>query len=125
MNFKAIIKKCRLFQLVCCMLLTQAATAQPFIIKGDWKLSFGDKMEFSKPDYDDSIDSLNLDQVTIEANNIRLKKVDTPLPKGWVGNQKFQLKAFNNNVEKEILLVPYADAGKTSGVIGTWLKLKK
>jgi len=42
-----------------------------------------------------------------------------------VGSQKFQLKAFNNNVEKEILLVPYADAGQTSGVIGTWLKLKK
>ena len=44
-----------MFQLVCCILLTQAATAQPFIIKGDWKLSFEDKMEFSKPDYDDTV----------------------------------------------------------------------
>ncbi len=54
MNFKAILKKCRMFQLVCFMLLTQAATAQPFIIKGDWKLSFEDKTDFSKTNYADA-----------------------------------------------------------------------
>ncbi len=75
--------------------------------------------------FDTNIDSLNAEAVTIEANDIQLKKVDSPLPKGWVGNQKFQLKAFINDLEKDIFLVPYADAGQTSGVISTWLKLKK
>ncbi|MDZ4807971.1 MAG: glycoside hydrolase family 127 protein [Bacteroidota bacterium] len=43
-----------MLQLVCCMLITQAASAQPFTIKGAWKLNFEDKIEFSKLDYDDT-----------------------------------------------------------------------
>ena len=54
MNCKVFLKKRKIFQLVYCILLMQAATAQPFIIKGAWKLNFEDKKDFRNPNYIDS-----------------------------------------------------------------------
>ncbi|MBC7721901.1 MAG: hypothetical protein H7068_07730, partial [Pedobacter sp.] len=53
--------------------------------------------------------------------NIQLKTATSLLPTPWIGNEKFQVKASSNNTDKNIILVPYADASQTGGAIATWL----
>jgi DUF1680 family protein len=70
--------------------------------------------------FDKNINGFGAEEVTIDTNNIQLQTYTSPLPTQWIGNEKFQLKA--GNIGKKIILVPYADASQTGGVISTWIK---
>jgi hypothetical protein len=58
----------------------------------------------------------------VNSNNIQLQSASSILPGNWIGGEAFQLKGFENNVEKKIVLVPFADASQTGGAISTWIK---
>ena len=61
-------------------------------------------------------------KVTINQNNIPITMSKNALPKGWIGAQSYQLPAKIAGVDGSVILVPYADAGQTGGVVETWLK---
>ena len=46
------------------------------------------------------------------------------LPKSWVGSQIYKTKAYYESKPVDIDLVPFADAGQTSGDIRVWIKKK-
>jgi hypothetical protein len=72
--------------------------------------------------FDKNINGFTADAIKVNANNIQLQPAPAILPKSWIGGEAFQLKAFENNTEKDIILVPYADASQTGGAISTWIK---
>jgi DUF1680 family protein len=72
--------------------------------------------------FDKNINGFGADMVAIDTKNIQLQPFTTTFPKNWVGSEAFQLKALADNAVKNILLVPYADAGQTSGAVSTWMK---
>ncbi len=71
--------------------------------------------------FDQSINGVEASGVKIDAKNIQLLTPNSPLPSQWIGGKAFQLKAANNNTDTNIILVPYADASQTGGVISTWI----
>ena len=63
----------------------------------------------------------DLDNIT--TNSPVLKSLSkTLLPKGWVGSQIYNMKAFYNGRPVELKLVPFADAGQTDGDVRVWIK---
>ena len=46
------------------------------------------------------------------------------LPKGWVGSQVYNTKAWYEGKQIELSWVPFADAGQTGGDIRVWIKRK-
>lgn len=72
--------------------------------------------------FDKNINGFGSEDISVDARNIQLETATLPLPTPWIGNGKFQLKASSNSTEKNIILVPYADASQTGGVITTWIK---
>lgn len=73
--------------------------------------------------YDQSLNKgVNFDSISLDEGNLELKTTTVELPKNWVGTQKFQIKSKNQNTTKDIILVPYADAGQTTDFISTWIK---
>ncbi|RUT67976.1 hypothetical protein D0817_23475 [Flavobacterium cupreum] len=73
--------------------------------------------------YDQRLNNdFDFNAITINTANIELKPANYSLPKNWVGTEKFQLKANSEKTSKSIILVPYADASQTGGIISTWLK---
>lgn len=71
--------------------------------------------------FDNIVNGFAADSISIPANNIQLQRATISLPNKWIGEQKFQLNASFNNSMKNIILVPYADASQTGGVISTWM----
>ena len=61
----------------------------------------------------------------IDPENILLKPATSVLPGKWIGGEAFLLKVDENNSNKKIILVPYADASQTGGSIATWIKKEK
>ncbi|MGK2864653.1 MAG: beta-L-arabinofuranosidase domain-containing protein [Chitinophagaceae bacterium] len=72
--------------------------------------------------FDKNINGFDVADITVDANNIQLQPTNYSLPKNWIGDEKFQVKATISNTDKNIILVPYADASQTGGVISTWIK---
>ncbi|MBC7887870.1 MAG: glycoside hydrolase family 127 protein [Ferruginibacter sp.] len=72
--------------------------------------------------FDKNINGFAVEGVRIDSKNIQLQPALTALPAGWIGGEAFQLKATENNKDKSIILVPYADASQTGGDITTWIK---
>jgi hypothetical protein len=72
--------------------------------------------------FDKNINGFTADAVTVNANSIQLQSIPAILPNNWIGGEAFELKAFENKKEKNIILVPYADASQTGGAISTWIK---
>jgi hypothetical protein len=72
--------------------------------------------------FDKNVNGFTADGVTVHADNIQLQSIPAILPNNWIGGEAFQLKAFENKKEKNIILVPYADASQTGGAISTWIK---
>lgn len=72
--------------------------------------------------FDKSINGADINSISVDAKNIQLQKSTMPLPEKWIGDEVFQLKGMENNTEKNIILVPYADASQTGGAITTWIK---
>jgi DUF1680 family protein len=72
--------------------------------------------------FDKSINGFNADAIYIDSKNINLQQSTTALPAKWIGTETFQLNAKENSAEKDIILVPYADASQTGGAISTWIK---
>ncbi|MBC7845602.1 MAG: glycoside hydrolase family 127 protein [Flavobacterium sp.] len=75
--------------------------------------------------FDQSLNNdLDINKLTVNTANIELLPTIYSLPNKWVGTEKFELKATAENNNKNIILVPYADASQTGGVISTWIKTK-
>lgn len=72
--------------------------------------------------FDQSLQKEEAAKVTINQNNIPITIAKNALPKGWIGAQSYQLPAKIAGVEGSVILVPYADAGQTGGIVETWLK---
>lgn len=72
--------------------------------------------------FDKNINGFNADEVTVNKNNIQLQSTSAVLPNNWIGGEAFQIEAFENKKDKIIVLVSYADASQTGGVISTWIK---
>ncbi|NDP26637.1 MAG: hypothetical protein GZ087_04305, partial [Flavobacterium sp.] len=73
--------------------------------------------------YDKSLNNdLDVNAFTVNTKSIDLQPSNYSLPSKWVGAEKFELKASSDNTSKNIILVPYADASQTGGVISTWIK---
>jgi hypothetical protein len=62
-------------------------------------------------------------EFSIEKNNVQLQQANDVLPKNWVGTQAYKINT--SDKEKQIVLVPYADASQTGGVVTTWMKVYK
>lgn len=56
------------------------------------------------------------------ATGVQLQEAKSALPEKWVGNQAYRVAAEVNGKTENVVLVPYADAGQTGGVVTTWLK---
>lgn len=74
--------------------------------------------------FDRNINGIIPGSIAVDAKNIHLQTVAPTFPKNWIGGEAFQLEASVDDAIKNILLVPYADAGQTSGAIDTWLRKK-
>lgn len=61
---------------------------------------------------------INLEDISLNSKVIQLESTPSVLPEKWVGSEAYQLKTGNKN----IILVPFADASQTGGTITTWLK---
>jgi DUF1680 family protein len=71
--------------------------------------------------YDKALNKTDVADIALPSTNVNLQDASASLPASWIGKQGYEVKAANNKKEK-ILLVPYADASQTGGVISTWLK---
>jgi hypothetical protein len=65
----------------------------------------------------------NLDLLSISSTELKILS-KSKLPKGWIGEQIFQVDAFYAGKPIVINLVPYADASQTGGDIRVWIKKK-
>ena len=72
--------------------------------------------------FDQNINGFDAAGITLDAGNIALKNMSAVLPAKWIGATAFQVKATGNNIPKDIILVPYADASQTGGSMTTWIK---
>jgi DUF1680 family protein len=72
--------------------------------------------------FDSNLNDVSFENVKLDTSKIELKLLNNSLPKNWIGNLEFQLGASYNNTEKNIVLVPYADASQNGGVVETWIK---
>lgn len=73
--------------------------------------------------FDQSLNNdLDINKFTVNTANIELLPTTYSLPNKWVGTEKFELKSSGENSNKNIILVPYADASQTGGVISTWIR---
>ncbi len=72
--------------------------------------------------FDKSVNGFSADIVSINPDNIILKPAISSLPKKWIGGVAYLVKANSNKADKNIILVPYADASQTGGSITTWIK---
>lgn len=73
--------------------------------------------------FDQSLNKdLDINKLFVNTASLELLPTTYSLPNGWVGTEKFELKTFGENSNKNIILVPYADASQTGGVISTWIK---
>lgn len=73
--------------------------------------------------YDKTLNKEDANSVHLPVAGASLQDASTALPAGWIGKQGYTVKDASNGAV--ILLVPYADAGQTGGVIATWLPKKK
>ncbi|OAQ39799.1 hypothetical protein A5893_09485 [Pedobacter psychrophilus] len=64
-------------------------------------------------------------EFSVQANNFQLQQAYNSLPVKWVGTQAYQVKATADGKPANIVLVPYADASQTGGVVTTWIKAEK
>ena len=71
--------------------------------------------------FDSTLNGFSAGMVSIPSKNVQLQSLPT-LPGKWVGGEAFQIKGLLNNADKNIILVPYADASQTGGAITTWIK---
>lgn len=71
--------------------------------------------------FDKNINGFDASAVAIDTKKVALETAAN-LPAKWVGGEAFGLKASVDNKEKNIVLVPYADASQTGGAMNTWLK---
>ena len=67
---------------------------------------------------DAKINGFEGNNVTLNSNALQLQSSKAVLPTAWIGGAAFEVKGH----EKNIILVPYADAGQTGGAISTWIK---
>jgi DUF1680 family protein len=74
--------------------------------------------------YDKSLNTVASEDFTVQANAIKLKQAKGILPPRWVGTQAYHLDADVNGKTEQVVLVPYADASQTGGVVITWMKRK-
>lgn len=65
----------------------------------------------------------DLDKITVGSPNLVLLSKSL-LPKGWIGSQIYNTKAYYNGKPVDLKLVPFADAGQTDGDIRVWIKNK-
>jgi DUF1680 family protein len=72
--------------------------------------------------FDSNVNGFTADQVKLDPNNLTLKSNPGLLPANWLGGEAYQIKSTVNSLEKNITLVPYADASQTGGSITTWIK---
>jgi DUF1680 family protein len=72
--------------------------------------------------FDQKLNGFDAAALSINPNQLQVETAAAPLPAGWVGGTAFGLKTSVNNTEKNIVLVPYADASQTGGAISTWIK---
>lgn len=73
--------------------------------------------------FDKSLNAASADNVVIP-DGVQLQKSNTSLPEKWIGTQVYQLAAEVNGKSEPIILVPYADASQTGGLVTTWMKKK-
>jgi DUF1680 family protein len=66
--------------------------------------------------------TINLEDISLNSTNISLESTPSVLPNKWVGSEAYQVKAMVNKENKNIILVPFADASQTGGTITTWIK---
>ncbi|MBC7915345.1 MAG: glycoside hydrolase family 127 protein [Pyrinomonadaceae bacterium] len=72
--------------------------------------------------FDKDVNGFDVDMVSINVKAAEVLPSSSILPNKWIGAQAFNLKAILSNTNKDIILVPYADASQTGGVISTWIK---
>ncbi len=71
--------------------------------------------------FDKNLNTAAAENIQIPGN-IQLQKWNKALPQKWVGTQAYEVMAQVNGKTEPIVLVPYADASQTGGVVTTWLK---
>jgi len=71
---------------------------------------------------DKNINQFSTDKIAIDTGHTELQFQPSVLPAKWIGGLAFNIKAMENNVQKNLVLVPYADASQTGGEITTWIK---
>ncbi|MHC0442526.1 beta-L-arabinofuranosidase domain-containing protein [Flavobacterium sp. 3-210] len=68
---------------------------------------------------------LDLSAISLNPKDLELQLSGFSLPSNWIGGEIFKVKAEAKNGPQDVLLVPYADAGQSGGVISTWIKTIK
>lgn len=75
--------------------------------------------------FDQKLNKADAKDVVLNDGSIQLQEATgSVLPAGWGGTQAYQVNAEVKGKPGKIILVPYAEAGQTEGVISTWLKKK-
>jgi len=75
--------------------------------------------------FDQALNKMDARDVSINVGSIQLEEAPGgDLPAGWGGTQAYQVNGEVNGKQEKIILVPYAEAGQTEGVISTWMKKK-
>lgn len=73
--------------------------------------------------FDNSLNSdFDISTINVNPKDLELQISSSSLPTNWVGGEIFNVKAEAKSSPTSILLVPYADAGQSGGVISTWIK---
>lgn len=72
--------------------------------------------------YDSAINKVKTDKIEIHTDRFQIKDSEYLLPQKWVGSQAYGMNAVTNDGDKEILLVPFGDAGQNRGFIKTWFE---
>ena len=71
--------------------------------------------------YDQTLNKQDVQEVRLSANPL-LQDGAALLPQNWIGRQGYVIENGANGAKDKILLVPYADASQTGGVMSTWIK---
>ncbi|MEJ7821103.1 MAG: beta-L-arabinofuranosidase domain-containing protein [Chitinophagaceae bacterium] len=71
--------------------------------------------------YDKNLNTVSPDKTSIAAG-YKWQIASNVLPDTWVGSQAYKVQTTEDGKPKNIILVPYADAGQTGGEVVTWLK---
>ncbi len=75
--------------------------------------------------YDQTINKTEVSDVKVALENIHLEDASSLLPANWIGKQGYEIDNNANGKKEKIMLVPYADAGQTGGLMSTWIKKVK